>query len=340
MVASHGALLFLNTSVLVRSLNAHAPGSAIRCDTVPGNCGLTPAVAATASMVPMTGTAPGAKIYAMKVFPATGGGAPESRIIGAMDCAITLRRTFNSTGVNTRNGFRRRDQTSPFVYSSLKIDVVNMSLGGPTLFAGRGYRRPADAGDALRPRHHRLSPRPATTATRPLTGGSPGTGFRLADHRRPPTLAVHQRVLRENQFGFGAGEVFRPTTHSADRLFQLDVVRPRTACIHPDITANGFASFTRAFTALTVTGGLVDRREPEAVPGPAPRGRCSFGHVVLVTNRSRRSALLRGAHPTKNSTQIRNALQQSANLTALGDGSTRIDQGTWACSTSPPLMRS
>ena len=39
------------------------------------------------------------------------------------------------------------------------------------------------------------------------------------------------------------------------------------------------------------------------------------------------AAVLRGAHPTRNATQIRNALQKTANPTALGDDSTRIDQG-------------
>ena len=98
MVAAHTAFLFLNTSRLVLALNLYAPGSAIACTVVPGNCGLPPAVAAIASMVPMTGTAPGAKIYAMKVFPASGGGAPESRLIAAMDRAITLRRNYNRPG--------------------------------------------------------------------------------------------------------------------------------------------------------------------------------------------------------------------------------------------------
>ena len=255
-------LLFLNTSTLVRSLNVHAPGSAIRCDTVPGNCGLTPAAAATASMVPMTGTAPGAKIYAMKVFPATGGGAPESRVIGAMDRAITLRRNYNSTGVNTvASG--TGTETNPFVYSSLKIDVVNMSLGGPTLFAGRDIEDQLtlamlDAGITI-------VTSVGNDGHAALTGGSPGTGFGSLTTAAANT-AVHERVLRDNQFGFGAGEVFRPTTHTQTAYFSS---RGPTADgrIDPDITANGFASFIRAFTALTATGGLADCREPAAVPG-------------------------------------------------------------------------
>ena len=271
MIASHGALLFLNTSILVRSLNVHAPGSAIRCDTVAGGCGLPPAVAATASMVPMTGTAPGAKIYAMKVFPATGGGAPESRIIAAMDRAITLRRNYNSSGANTvASG--AGTETDPFVYSSLKIDVVNMSLGGPTLYAGRDIEDQLTL--AMLDVGITIVAATGNDGHAAMTGGSPGSGFGSLTVAAANT-AVHERVLRDNQFGLGAGEVFRPTTHTQTAYFSS---RGPTADgrIDPDITANGFASFTRAFTGLTVTGGLVDCREPGAVPGTlCRRARCS-----------------------------------------------------------------
>lgn len=323
MVVSHGALLFLNASTLVRSLNVHAPGSAIRCDTVPGNCGLTPAVAATVSMVPMTGTAPGAKIYAMKVFPATGGGAPESRIIGAMDRAITLRRNYNSTGVNTVDS-GAGTETDPFVYNSLKIDVVNMSLGGPTLFAGRDIEDQLTL--AMLAAGITVVTATGNDGHAALTGGSPGTGFGSLTTAAANT-AVHERVLRDNQFGFGAGEIFRPTTHTQTAYFSS---RGPTADgrIDPDITANGFASFTRAFTGLTVTGQLVDCREPAAVPGScAARTLFVSGTSFSSPTVAGAAAVLRGEHPTKNPTQIRNALQRSANPTALGDGSTRIDQG-------------
>ena len=103
----------------------------------------------------MVGTAPAAKIYALKVFPSQGGGAPESRIIAAMDRAITLRRNFNN-GVTSVPVVGTGTENDPFKYDSLNIKVVNMSLGGPTLFAGGDYRGSADAGDARgrdHPRH-------------------------------------------------------------------------------------------------------------------------------------------------------------------------------------------
>ena len=323
MVAAHGVLLFLNTSTLVRSLNLYAPGSAIPCTPSPATAVCTPAVAAIASMVPMTGTAPGAKIYAMKVFPATGGGAPESRIIAAMDRAITLRRNYNNTGANTvASG--TGTETDPFVYSSLKIDVVNMSLGGPTLFAGR------DIEDQLTLAMLDVGITVVTSAGNDgfaaMTGGSPGTGFGSLTVGAANT-AVHERVLRDIQFGPGVGAIYRPTTHTQTAYFSS---RGPTADgrIDPDLSANGVASFTQAFTGA--------HRHRSA--GGLPRARGGSRHLrratLFVSGTSFSSptvagaaAVLRGAHPTKNATQIRNALQQSANPTALGDDSTRIDQG-------------
>ena len=84
-----------------------------------------------------------------------------------------------------------------------------------------------------------------------------------------------------------------------------------------------------AFTGLTVTGAAGGLPRARA-PFPA---RCAAADavrvrdVVLLADRRRRAAVLRGAHPGKNPTQVRNALQQPANPAALGDGSTRIDQG-------------
>ena len=324
MVAAHAAFLFTNTSRLVRALNLYAPGSAFACTAVPGNCGLPPAIAAIASMVPMTGTAPGAKIYAMKVFKASGGGSPESRIIAAMDRAITLRRNYNSTGSNAvASG--TGTESDPFVYSALKIDVVNMSLGGPTLFAGRDFEDQLtlamlDAGITV-----------VTSAGNngfaAMTGGSPGTGLGSLTVAAANT-AVHERVLRDVQFGTGVGAIYRPTAHAQTAYFSS---RGPTADgrIDPDISANGFASYVHAYLALTSEGGPVDCREPGAVAGTClPRVVFASGTSFASPTVAGGAAVVRGAHPARNATQIRNALQESANPDALGDDSTPIDQGS------------
>ena len=68
----------------------------------------------------MIGSAPGASIFPIKVFPAAGGGSPTSRVIAAMEAAIDLRQQF--------------DAGEP---GGLNIQVANLSLGGATNAAAR-----------------------------------------------------------------------------------------------------------------------------------------------------------------------------------------------------------
>lgn len=64
--------------------------------------------------VPIFGQAPEAKLYPVKVFPYTGAGSPTSVILNGLDHILTLKND-----------------------DLLDIDVINMSLGGPTLWDGR-----------------------------------------------------------------------------------------------------------------------------------------------------------------------------------------------------------
>ncbi len=321
MVAAHAVFLFLTTGPFVQALNRYAPGSAIACSTIPNNCGLPPSIVASA--VPMTGTAPAARIYAMKVFAARGGGAPESRIIAAMDRAITLRRNYNETGANAvASG--TGTESDPFVYSALKIDVVNMSLGGPTLFAGRDVEDQLTL--AMLEVGITLVASAGNSGPAAMTGGSPGTGFGSLTTAAAST-SVHDRILADLQFGPGAGEIYRPTAHAQTAYFSS---RGPTADgrIDPDISANGVSSFVQAFVAFTATGALVDCREPGAVPGTCqPLLLFASGTSFSSPTVAGAAAVLRAGHPTKSATEIRNALQQSANPLVLGDDSTPIDQG-------------
>jgi len=121
-IAANVGFLFANGGGLVSALMAYDPASVI-FDIIPG-----------ASLVPMVGSAPLADLYAMKVFSAFGGGSPESRIIAAMDRAITLRQNYND-GMPPVQVAGDGSEENPFVYDSLPIEIVNMSLGGPSLFA-------------------------------------------------------------------------------------------------------------------------------------------------------------------------------------------------------------
>jgi len=64
--------------------------------------------------VPIIGQAPLAQLYPVKVFPATGEGVPTSVILDGLDHILDLK-----------------------LSGALDIDIVNMSLGGPTVFDGR-----------------------------------------------------------------------------------------------------------------------------------------------------------------------------------------------------------
>ena len=66
------------------------------------------------NFVPIFGQAPGANIYPVKVFPQDGSGVPTSVILDGLDHVLTLKKS-----------------------GLLDIDIVNMSLGGPTFFDGR-----------------------------------------------------------------------------------------------------------------------------------------------------------------------------------------------------------
>jgi subtilisin family serine protease len=64
--------------------------------------------------VPIFGQAPNAKLYPVKVFDYTGADTPNSVILDGLDHILTLKKN-----------------------SALDIDIVNMSLGGPTVYDGR-----------------------------------------------------------------------------------------------------------------------------------------------------------------------------------------------------------
>ena len=65
-------------------------------------------------IIPLLGIAPGAQLYAIKVFPHTGAGIPESLVIEGIEYAIDLK-----------------------LEQGYDVDIISMSLGGPTLFDGR-----------------------------------------------------------------------------------------------------------------------------------------------------------------------------------------------------------
>lgn len=316
MIAGHAAFVFPDTSVLVRSLRVHSPESVIAC---PG----LPTCPAGNSLVPMIGTAPAAKVYALKVFSSRGGGAPSSWIIAAMDRAVTLRRNFNS-GMPSVPVSGTGTEDDPFVYNSLNIQVVNMSLGGPTLFAGHSVEE--EMTEALRDAGIFVAVAAGNGGFGAMTVESPGSGFgalRVAAANTP----VHERVLRDNQLGFGAGVLYRPSDEIQTAYFSSrgPIADGRTG---PQIIANGFASYTNAFAALTSAGAPVSCGATTAVAGSC------LSRILFVSGTSfstptvaGAAALLRGWIPEAGPGAVRKALIRSANVSVLGDDSTGFDRG-------------
>jgi hypothetical protein len=296
VIAGHGNFGFAKTSSIVKAVTRNAP------EAIPSPCTcVIPMVPCTITcVIPMVGVAPAAKIYALKVFPAHGGGAPESRIIAAMDRAITLRRNFNDGMAPT---FVAGDgsENSPKVYQALKIDVVNMSLGGPTLFAARDLEdqltlKMIDVGIVL-------AVSAGNDGFAAMTGSSPGTGLGSLTVGAANNVK-HERILRDMN-RIGTGEVWRPTTHIQTADFSS---RGPTADgrVDPDLTANGFAIYAQG------ASGSISLVSGTSFSGPMVAGA---------------AALLVGGFPSATPFQIRQALILSANPTLLGDGSGPIDQG-------------
>ena len=306
VIAGHANFLFANTSTLVRSLRIHAPSSVIAC---------TPALGcpATASIVPMVGVAPASKIYALKVFPSTVDLAPSSRVIAAMDRAITLRRNFN-LGVPSIPVSGDGSENNPFIFNSLKIDVVNMSLGGATLFAGR------ELDELLTTEMLSVGIVPAVSAGNEgfgaMTAAGPGDGVG-AIGAAAANDAVHERVLRDLQSGVGIGVLYRPTTHTQTAFFSS---RGPTADgrFKPDISANGFATYAQG-TCGTNAACLAGTGLAGIQPG--------VRHVVLRTHRGGRTRAGPRGRSGGPSVALRNALIDTANPNVMGDGSGPIDQG-------------
>jgi hypothetical protein len=324
MIAAHANFGFATASRLVQSVLLNAPGSAINCPNA-----AFPGCPLGTTVIPMVGTAPAAKIYALKVFPSQGGGAPESRIIAAMDRAITLRRNFNN-GVPSVPVAGTGTENDPFRFNSLNLRVVNMSLGGPTLFAG------GDIEDQLTLEMLEVGITLVTSAGNngfaAMTGGSPGTGIGSLTTGAASTPA-HERILRDLQFStfpVGIGQLYRPFNQVQTAYFSS---RGPTADgrFDPDLSANGFASYVNAFAAI-VNGQIVSCGAPGVPPAPSPSS--CLSRILFVSGTSLSSptvagaaALLRQAAPGASGLQTRNALIQGANPTLIGDGSGRIDQG-------------
>jgi subtilisin family serine protease len=290
-IAGHTAFLFSPESTLAQSIRQHAPDSII-----PDYAG------SGLDLVPMFGSAPGAQLYAMKVFSSLGGGAPESRIIAAMDRAITLRKNYDA-GMPVVPVSGSGTEDDPYVYDSLPIGVVNMSLGGPTLFAGGDLedqmtQAMLDAGIVV-------VVSAGNDGFAGMTIGSPGSGKGSLTVGAVNT-AAHERILRDIQYGLGAGDLFRPTDHLQMAYFSSRGPNA-DGRNDPDVVSMGFATFVQGPTgSLNLVSGT-SFSAPDVAGG---------------------AALLRQAAPDASAPAIRKALKRSANPMPMMDTAGDMDQGS------------
>ena len=110
IVASNCAVLLPETHLWAQAIVNYAPPESWFTDPAyPGYI-----------VVPLLGMAPLAELYAIKVFPKDGSAVPSSIIMKGLNYAVQQRKLYNCTGGA----------------EGLPIDVISMSLGGPTGFDG------------------------------------------------------------------------------------------------------------------------------------------------------------------------------------------------------------
>lgn len=244
------AVFGFGNPVIANTIETYAPGS-----TIPDFFGVG------VDGIPMVGVAPAVSFYSLKVFPASGGGASRSTIAAAWERAIQLKEDHNR-GKGGSN-----------------IRVINLSLGGPTLFSGLDELTAplvtaADRAGIL------VVASAGNEGPSGITGGSPGTLKNLLTVGAT-SVAAHERIVADLFFaGPGFGALWRPVNNHVMTIFSS---RGPTADGRPDpeVVAPGDWRYVQAangssinwvsgtsFSAPTVSGvaALLFSAEPHASP--------------------------------------------------------------------------
>jgi hypothetical protein len=243
----------------------------------------------------MIGTAPLSSLYALRIFPPMGG-APESRIIAAMERVIELRARYDAGHAETPDVNGRFD--------ALNVRVCNMSLGGPVLHAGRDLEDQLT--QAFLEHDIVLTTSAGNSGPSGTTGSSPGTGFGALTVGASSS-AVHERILRDLMFGLGIGVLYRPFD-GTQTAFLSGRGPTADGRVDPEVVANGFASFGQGFG----TAGSID---------------LATGTSSSSASLAGIAAVLRQAVPGATARQVRNAIVLSANPALVADGSGPLDRG-------------
>jgi hypothetical protein len=255
-----------------------------------------PACITPTGAFPVIGSAPLSSIYAVRVLNSQGSGAT-SWILAGMERVIDLRRAYDAGETPVADAAGR--------FNALPIKVANMSLGGTTLFAGRDIED--EMTNAFLQYDIVLVVAAGNQGPGGATVGSPGSGVSSLTVGATSS-AIHERILRNLQFGVGFGALYRPFGGTQMAYFSS---RGPTADgrVNPNIVANGFASFGMGLgpTTSSISIGSGTSFASPTIAGIA--------------------AVLRQAVPGASARQVYNAMLASANASAVADGSGPLDRG-------------
>lgn len=250
MIAGHGALTFSNNDRFLKAVQFHAPASVV--DNGDGT-----------SSVLLFGTAPRAKIYAIKVFPYGGGGVSSSIILAGMERAIDKKQDYLDG--------------KP---SGLNIQVVNMSLGGADLF--QAYSVEDKFADTM----IKVGIQPVISAGNagpaPYTISEPGASLK-AITVAAASERMHERIAFESSFPqlpVGGGSDLRMVNQFIPAQFSSQ--GPLTTGYgKPDLTAEGAHNMT-GWLFDTNGDGLNDTAGAAIVGGTSFSAPTTAGAVALL----------------------------------------------------------
>jgi subtilisin family serine protease len=278
LISGNGS--FLPGEALQQALSSYAPSA------------LDPAT----GELTLLGTAPSARIYAVRVFGADASlGAPLSVILEAIQHVIDLRRDYDRS-----NGAR-----------GLKIDVCNLSFGVTTLFAGRDILDRSV--DALL--NAGIVPVVSAGNTGPssLTIASPGSSMSsltVGGITRP----ANDRILAELIFGPGTGGLYHPSSGTQTSWFSSRGPNA-DGRLDPDVVVSAQGNFAQGYCPDQIL---------DACDGDlSVASGTSFSAPIVAGI----AAVLRQAFPEASATEIRNSIIESARKNQAGDGSLDIDRG-------------
>jgi subtilisin family serine protease len=246
------------------------------------------------TVIPMIGSAPASSIYMLKIFQAVPSGTPGSTILEAMERVLELKNNFLAGQPETQN--------PDGSFEALDIQVLNMSLSGITLFAGRDIedqltRQFADAGIVFTKAAGNAGPSGTT-------GGSPGSGMGGLNVGAA-SVAANEQIVIDLDFGPGFGALWRPTTHTQTALFSSR--GPTTdGRMDPELVSSGDFNFGQGFAdGISFASGT-------SFAAPSVAG---VAAVMLEAN------------PSATAREVEAALVQSANPAIITDGSGPLDRG-------------